>query len=114
MNFPLMLRSDHNAIVSALKACNDSLFSTNDTLRAALSDKIKENEALSSFLTASKCNDYTLETPKKSKSGPVKPTGRGGWRARAQMLSEQTYPVPGDSVKDLEKRVAEQGGKSNV
>ena len=36
------------------------------------------------------------------------PTGRGGWRAKAEAATRETFPKPADSVEALEKRVEEQ------
>lgn len=37
-------------------------------------------------------------------------TGRGGWRGKAHMMSQSTFPAPKDSVAQLEERVKKEGG----
>src|SRR6202795_1877920 len=100
--WPIMLRSEHNALVTSLVANLDVRKELIDALNRVITTQRAEIAALKLPLEAKKCNDYTSTPPEKPKRpDPVMPT-RSGWRSRAQMLSEATIPVVGDSPKPLE------------
>lgn len=108
MKFSIMLRSDHDSIVSALKSCIDSQFQTIEAIQLAINDRNGEIKALQSILT----DKSVMITPKdEPKKGTSTVFSRSGWRARAQAASEQTFPLVKDSAKQLEERVKAQGGK---
>ena len=109
--FPIMLRSEHNALVTALVANLDVRKELIDALNRVITSQRGEIKLLKLTLEALKCNDYTSETPEKRKFPEPLLRARSGWRARAQAASEATIPVTGDSAKQLEAKVIKEGGK---
>jgi hypothetical protein len=105
---PVMLRSTHEFFMDSMRINLQSREELIKVLREQLAEKNKHIDALQEMLTSPKCNDYTQQERKPEQ---VLTTGRGGWRARAEEASNKTIPVPKDSVKALEQRVTEQGGK---
>ena len=110
MKLPFILRSRHDSVVTALVANLD----VRAELILKLKDiiKLRDAEILALKLTseAKKCNDYTPEATEKKKMADPVFSGRSGWRTRAQMMSEATIPVVGDSAKQLEAKVKKEGG----
>ena len=110
MNWPLVHRSWHNSIVNALVANLEVRAEYISALKAIIAEQRAEIKLLKLTEEAKKCNDYTSQAPEKRKMPePVLPA-RAGWRARAQMASEATIPVTGDSAKQLEAKVLREGG----
>jgi hypothetical protein len=111
LKLPVMLRSEHNALVTALVANLDVRAELISAQKAVIALRDAEIKVLKLTLEGKKCNDYTPEAVEKRKMvEPIMPN-RSGWRTRAQMQSEATIPVVGDSAKALEAKVLREGGK---
>ena len=109
--WPIMLRSEHKSIVTALVANLDVRGELISAQKKVITSQDGEIKLLKLTLEALKCNDYTSPGVEKRKfAEPVLPT-RSGWRARAQAASEATIPVTGDSAKQLEAKIIKEGGK---
>lgn len=110
MNLPILTRFRHNSIVNALVANLEVRAEYISALKSLIAKQDAEIKLLKLTEEAKKCNDYTSQAPEKRKMPePVLPA-RAGWRARAQMASEATIPVVGDSAKQLEAKVIKEGG----
>lgn len=111
MKWPFMLKSTHDSILSIMQANLDVRSENIQVLYDIIGEKDKQIASLVELQVALKCNDYTSPERSTPKSGiETMPSGRGGWRARAEYISEKTIPVPTDSAAALELRVKQQGG----
>lgn len=110
MKWPFILRSRHKSIVDALVTNLDVRGELIAMLNKVIALRDAEIKALKLTLEGKKCNDYTPEAIEKKKMAEPVFSGRSGWRTRAQMMSEATIPVTGDSAKQLEAKVKREGG----
>jgi hypothetical protein len=110
LELPLMLRSEHNAMVTALLANLDVRAELISAQKAVIALRDAEIRVLKLTLEGKKCNDYTPEAVEKEKRAEPDLSSRSGWRSRAQRMSEATIPVTGDSAKALEAKVKREGG----
>jgi hypothetical protein len=110
LSWPLILRSRHEETVKVLLIDLDAQIEHIKALNSIIDFQRAEIKALKLVLEQRKCNDYTPPAPEKPKRAEPIPSARSGWRTRAQMASEATIPVTGDSAKQLEAKVRKEGG----
>jgi hypothetical protein len=110
VKWPFVLRSRHDAFMVAMNANLDIRAEHISVLKSTIALRDAEIKALKLTLEAKKCNDYTPEAVEKRKMAEPVLSSRSGWRTRAQMMSEATIPVVGDSAKVLEAKVKKEGG----
>ena len=110
MKWPLMFRYRHEVFKEALIANLDVRAELIEHLKRLIAKKDQEILTMKAIQEAKKCNDYTPEAENKRKMAEPVFSGRSGWRTRAQMMSEATIPVVGDSAKQLEAKVKKEGG----
>lgn len=110
LRWPVILKSTHESFMDIMRANLESRSATIEVLKGIIKERDDQIAALAKTWADHKCNDYTSKVAPKPKVAEFAPSGRGGWRARAELASNATIPAPSDSSAALDKRVKEQGG----